>query len=113
MRELSILISESLYFIGPLLKLLIFLANGNFKSLILTIVDVDGHLYFLLSVNFILLVVVNNFLSFALGLFELLSQFADRGFINIFFLFGMMLVIHKKYLYFLLKLIDLSGLGIS
>ena len=71
------LVSEPIELLGNVIELPIFVSNGCFEGLVLFVVEINRHLDLLLSVNFVLLVVINNLLLLAIRSFDLFVQLPD------------------------------------
>ena len=92
-----------LVLLTQMMKLVVFIVNCSFKSLVFFVVDVYSHLHLLLRIYFVLLVVVYYLFLLAIWLLKLFLQLPYSIIKAVLLLLRMMLIFHQNHLYFLLK----------
>ena len=102
----SMLLLKILKLTAEMLNVTIFLGDGCFKSLVLLIVDVNRHLYFLFCVDFVFLIEINYLFLFDFCSFQLLFHFRDGNVEAILLFFWVIFVFHQNNFNFLFQLRD-------
>ena len=64
-------ISQSFQFLGKVVELPVFMGDGCLQGLILFVVEINSHFDLLFSVNFVLFIVIDYFLLFAVRSLDL------------------------------------------